>query len=67
MHCSCQPTPQSEQCQIQAASATYIRGQPWILNPLTVAKDQTRILIHTPHYCGGLNPLSHNGNSSLEV
>ena len=31
-----------------------------ILNPLSVTRDQTHILMDTSHF---LNPLSHNGNS----
>ena len=37
--------------------------QPWILNPLSKAKDQTSFLIDTSQV---LNPLSHNGNSLAE-
>jgi len=40
------PTPQPQQCQI--------------LNPLSEARDQTRILMDTSQV---RNPLSHNGNS----
>ena len=61
--CSCQPTPQLQQCQIWAASATYIyhsSWQCWILNPLREDRDQTRILLDTSQVC---NPLSHNRNS----
>ena len=35
--------------------------QPWILNPLSEAKDQIRILMDTSRI---LNPLSHQGNST---
>ena len=47
---SCQPQPQPQQCQIRAASTTYttyILRQRQILNPLSKAVDQIRILMDT--------------------
>ena len=42
------PTPQPQQCRIQAASSVYHR--PWqhqIINPVSKARDQTHILMDT--------------------
>ena len=45
---SCQPTPQPQQCRIQTVSATVHSSWPCqILNPLSEAKDQTRVLMNT--------------------
>ena len=57
------PMPQPQQCQIRAASKDYAaaRGNAGqILNPLSEARDQTRILMDTSWV---LNPLSYSGNS----
>ena len=47
----------SHVCDLQHTS-----WQPWVLNPLSEARDQTCILMDTSQ---GHNPLSHNGNSSV--
>ena len=48
--------------QIEAADASLYCSlqQHWILNPLSEARDQTHVLMHTSQV---LNLLSHNGNS----
>ena len=63
--CRYWPTPQ--QCGIRAASAaytTYSSWQHWILNPLSEARGQTRILMDNS-WIGSL--LSHNGNPHIPV
>ena len=47
--CSCRPTPQPEQHRIQAAVCDlhHSSWQCWILNPLSEARDQTRVLMDT--------------------
>ena len=61
--CSCLPTPQLQQCQIQATSVIYTSlWQCQILNPLGKAKDQTHILMDASQV---LNPLSYNRSSNF--
>ena len=55
--CSCQPTPQPQQHQI--CNLCCILWQHRILNPLSEARDLTRILMDTSPF---LNLLSCNGN-----
>ena len=46
--CSCQPTPQPQQCWIQATSVLCCTFRKlWILNPLNKARDQTCIFMDT--------------------
>ena len=59
--CSCRPTLQTQQCQIQAVSVT--KGSLWqcqIPSPLREARDRIQILMDTSQI---LNQLSHNRNS----
>ena len=57
--CSCLPTPQPQQCQIEAMSAAYAvsRGDARSFNPLSMARDGIHILMDTSQV---LNPLSHH-------
>ena len=51
----------------QTPSATYLHhssGQYQILNPLSEARDQIRILMAISQVC---NPLSHQGNTSIQI
>ena len=50
---SCWPTLQPQQRQIQAVSATYMvaHGNAMILNPLSGARDGTRVLMDTSWVC----------------
>ena len=61
---SCWPTPQPQQCQIQAASVAYAtaQGNTGSFNPLSKARNQTHILEDTSCF---FFPLSHNRNTSL--
>ena len=46
-----QYTPQAQQCQIQAVSATYAPAHGWILNRLSKARDGTCILVDVRYVC----------------
>ena len=59
--CSHRPTPEPQQRRIQAMSAAYTtaQGNARSFNPLSKARDRTRILMDTSQVH---NLLSHNGN-----
>ena len=63
--CSCQPTPQPQQCGIRAASMTYstAHGKCGILNPLRKAQVRTCVLVDTSQ---ALHSLSHNRHFSWD-
>ena len=47
-----------------AASLCHSSRQYWFLNPLSKARDRTRVLMDTSWVC---YPLSHDGNSSVSI
>ena len=47
-----------------AASLCHSSRQCWFLNPLSKARDRTRVLMDTSWVC---YPLSHDGNSSVSI
>ena len=63
---SCWPTPKLEQGQIRASSLTYTAAcsNARSFNPLSEARDRTRILMDTSRI---LNLLTHNGNSRFSI
>ena len=62
---SCQPTPQPQQCRIQAASMIYTHSswQYRIFNPLREARGWTHILMDSSQVC---NLLNRNRNSRVK-
>ena len=49
--CSCWPTPQSQRCLSCIFHLHHSSQQHWILNPVSEARDRTRILMDTSWFC----------------
>ena len=55
---------QPQQCGIRAVSATYTTAHSQILDPLSTARDRTRVLMDTSRV---RSPLSHGRNTLISI